>query len=88
MYDLLLSVVMDLPVALLVTLITAAMSYAWKHRATFADLLYVARYQLTRRFKKDSFSEDATLDVKVVGVISSRYDPYSGEWITVKRNAS
>lgn len=70
----------------ILTALIAVVSYLWKHRDTLADWLYIARYQLTRPFKKDSFNEGATLDVKVVGVIRSRHDPYSGKWISAKRN--
>ncbi len=58
---------------------------AWKHRAKTADWYRTAHHQLTEPFR-DTFNESATITVRAVGVTKSRYDPYSGEWITVSRN--
>ena len=59
----------------------------WKCRATFANWYYVASYQLSKPFRRDSFNESASITVRAVGTFKSVHDPYSGEWITVKRDS-
>ncbi len=58
---------------------------AWKHKAKITDWYHTAHYRLTEPFR-DTLNESATITVRAVRVIKSRYDPYSGEWITVSRN--
>ena len=70
----------------ILTALIATTSYLWKRRDTLADWYYSARCRLTRPFKKDSYNKSASITVRAVGVIKSRHDPYSGEWVTVKRD--
>lgn len=76
MIDTLASVVAILTFAVMV------IKSAWKYREKLADWCYVARYQLTNPFRKDSFNESATITAHVAGRFRSIRNPYSGEWET------